>query len=105
MRLIQFETSDEKRRVGVVDGERVLDVTSLLPDCPRVLDLFHASRRGGLALAAFIRQQLGLGRAPAEFSYPELLATQPHTGRAFLRPPLDHPDPYHLLISGTGLTH
>lgn len=105
MRLIQFETADEKRRVGVVEGERALDITSLLPDCPRVLDLFHVSRRAGLPLAAFIRRQLDQTQRPAEFSYPELLATTPRTGRAFVRPPLDHPDPYHLLISGTGLTH
>jgi len=68
MRLIQFETADEKASLGVVEGERVLDVTSLLPECPRVLDLFHASRRAGLPLAAFIRQQLDQTRRPAEFS-------------------------------------
>ncbi len=52
-----------------------------------------------------MRQHLGQGKRPTEFSYPELLATPPRSGRAFLRPPLDHPDPFHLLISGTGLTH
>ncbi|HEV8062349.1 MAG TPA: AraD1 family protein [Gemmataceae bacterium] len=105
MRLIQFETSDEKRRVGIIEGERALDLTATLPECPRILDLFFASRRAGVSLAAFVRQHLDQGKRPTEFSYPELLASPPRSGRAFLRPPLDHPDPYHLLISGTGLTH
>ena len=105
MRLIQFETSDERRHVGVVAGTMVVDFTAILPDSPRVLDLFHASRRAGISLATFVQQHLDKAERHREFSYPELLATAPGTGRAFLRPPLDHPDPFHLLVSGTGLTH
>ena len=105
MRLIQFETSDEKRRVGLIEEDRALDVTAILPDCPRILDLFHASRRAGLKLAEFVIRELGQASKPPTFAYEELLATPPGTGRAFVRPPLDHPDPFHVLISGTGLTH
>jgi hypothetical protein len=105
MRLIQFETSDEKRRVGSIDGERVLDITALLPECPRILDLFYASRRAGTRLTAFVQETLARGKKPPGFSYPELLAAAPFSGRAFVRTPLDHPDPFHVLVSGTGLTH
>jgi hypothetical protein len=105
MRLIQFETSDEKRHVGVVEDERVLDLTAGSPSFVRVLDLFQASRRGGVRFGAFVQETLSkVGKLPT-FSYSELLATPPRTGKAFIHPPLDHADPFHVLISGTGLTH
>lgn len=91
MRLIQFENSAGQRLVGRVEGSRV-----------QVLR--NTSNTRELALAA-IRNQRGLEQeAQARGSeagpvYAELL----EQGR--LLPPLDHQDPAHCLISGTGLTH
>ncbi len=105
MRLIQFETPDKKRHVGVVNGERVLDFTAVAPEFPRVIDIFLASRRAGNRLSAFVQETLTRAARPAALDYLELLAAAPNAGRAFLLPPLDHPDPFHVLVSGTGLTH
>ena len=105
MRLIQLETSDEKRHIGVVDGERVLDLTAVVPEFSRVVELFQASRRGGIRLRSLVQDVLSKAGKTPSFSYPELLAASPRTGSAYIHPPLDHADPFHVLVSGTGLTH
>ena len=91
MRLIQFEDTNGQRQVGLVDGALV-----------RVLRDTRSTRE--LALAA-IRAHHGLAQEVAlrgTDAGPED-ATLLHEGRVL--PPLDHEDPAHCLISGTGLTH
>ena len=105
MRLIQFETSDKKRHVGVIDGELVLDLTAVAPAYARVFDLFGASRRAGKRLNAFVQETLARAGRPPGLPYQDLLAAAPNSGKAFIHPPLDHADPCHVLVSGTGLTH
>ncbi|KAF0863482.1 AraD1 family protein [Pseudomonas sp. LD120] len=91
MRLIQFENSAGQRQVGVIEDQQL-----------RVLRNTVSTRE--LALAA-IRNQRSLqqeahqrGSDPGP-DYGQLL----QLGRVL--PPLDHEDPAHCLISGTGLTH
>ncbi|BAO60927.1 sugar transporter [Pseudomonas protegens Cab57] len=91
MRLIQFASSTGQRQVGVIEEQQV-----------RVLRNTSSTRE--LALAA-IRNQRSLqqeaqlrGNDPGP-DYAQLL----QQGRVL--PPLDHEDPAHCLISGTGLTH
>jgi hypothetical protein len=91
MRLIQFENDAGQRQVGVVDGDRIEVVRNT------------ASTRE-LALAAIAAQRSlenevlkrGTESGP---SYAHLLENR------LVLPPLDHEDPAHCLISGTGLTH
>ncbi|MNF23217.1 Fumarylacetoacetate (FAA) hydrolase family protein [compost metagenome] len=91
MRLIQFENGAGERRVGVVDGEQI----QLVRDCQSTRELALAAIRGGRSLQQQVQLQ-GLEPGPV---YAELLAA----GRVL--PPLDHEDPAHCLVSGTGLTH
>lgn len=92
MRLIQFEDSAGQRRVGVVEGDSIQVVNG-------------TSSTRTLALAAIanghsLQQEVqSAGTALSAESYTHLL----DTGRVL--PPLDHEDPAHCLISGTGLTH
>ena len=91
MRLIQFENTAGERQVGLVDGAQV-----------QVLKGTRSTRE--LALAA-IRAQRSLQEEVAQ------RRTEPGPDYAHLLqqgkvlPPLDHEDPAHCLISGTGLTH
>ncbi len=91
MRLIQFESACGQRHVGVIEGEQVQQVRG-------------ATTTRALALAAIAAgrglqdEVLARGTEPGP-SYPELL----EAGRVL--PPLDHEDPAHCLVSGTGLTH
>lgn len=91
MRLIQFESDAGERQVGVVDGERV----QLVHRCQSTRELALAAIRGGRSLQAEVATR---GSEPGP-RYAELLAA----GRVL--PPLDHEDPAHCLVSGTGLTH
>ncbi|TBU91616.1 AraD1 family protein [Phytopseudomonas dryadis] len=91
MRLIQFESAKGQRQVGIVEG-----------------DAIHTVRAAGstreLALAA-----IRAGRSLQD----EVTARGSETGPAYrdlqeagrILPPLDHEDPAHCLITGTGLTH
>ncbi|NBA93483.1 AraD1 family protein [Pseudomonas sp. R5(2019)] len=92
MRLIQFEDFQGQRCVGVIEGDKLLIVN-------------QAGSTRTLALAAIgngrnlIEEVQARGCTPATESYTQLLDA------ARVLPPLDHEDPAHCLISGTGLTH
>lgn len=92
MQLIQFETVSEQRRVGVVDADRVRTVANTAS----VRELALAAIGAGQGLAAEVEQR---GLADGLDSLSELLSA----GRVLA--PLDHDDPAHCLITGTGLTH
>lgn len=91
MRLIQFENEQGLRQVGVVGGEG-LDVVRGVRS---TRELALAAIRNGNSLVAQVDAQ-GCDAGP---SYRQLL----DSGRVL--PPLDHEDPAHCLVSGTGLTH
>lgn len=91
MHLVQFELTNGERRVGVVDKARVREVQG----ARSVRDLALAAIEARCTLEQHV-QTLGFG---ADHDYPELLA------ELRILPPLDHPDPAHMLVSGTGLTH
>ncbi|MFP3515389.1 AraD1 family protein [Pseudomonas sp. SIMBA_077] len=91
MRLVQFELNNGERRVGVVTADQVREVQG----ASSVRDLALAAIAVGTDLAQQV-QAHGLGDT---HDYPTLLS------ELRILPPLDHPDPAHMLISGTGLTH
>lgn len=91
MRLVQFESSQGARRVGVVDQGQVREVQGVCT----VRELALAAIQAGTGLQQQVAA-LGLGSG---HDYAQLLAT------LRILPPLDHPDPAHMLVSGTGLTH
>lgn len=93
MRLVQFLSEDGKRRVAKVEaGGRQLGV---LDDTERVYDLALAAGRTGTTLEELVTARLGNERV----DYNSIIANRR------LLPPLDHPDPAHCLVTGTGLTH
>jgi hypothetical protein len=90
-RIIQYKAPSGQRHVGIVKGEKI----SVLKDASTTYDLFHKSLQqhispGEMAL------QLDSGNRE---SYDDILREK----RILV--PLDHPDPYHTWITGTGLTH
>lgn len=104
MRLVQMMDAARGRRVGVVEGSTVCDVTAVQPTWRCVLDIFRAARRAGTTLDALVSDAMG-GARGAEVDYGALLQRRPGEGAVWLLPPVDHPDPAHCLITGTGLTH
>ncbi|MDP6353242.1 MAG: GguC family protein [Alphaproteobacteria bacterium] len=93
MRLLQFETANSERRVGVAEesGARF----AVLAGTERIYDLAIEAAHGGVTL-----ESVAAARVSDEtVAYEALLAEQR------LLPPLDHPDPAHCLVTGTGLSH
>jgi hypothetical protein len=91
MRLIQF-TRNGRRGVARIDGERAVAV----PGAESVIGLAQAALAGA---AGSLAQEIA-GRGDGErLDYAALLAS----GNVLA--PVDHPDPAHCLVTGTGLTH
>ena len=93
MHLLQFLDSSARRRVGLVLGPTGSIVA--LAGVQNLRDLALSARRTGQSLGDFVNT---LPTAES-VAYDDLLAD----GRVLA--PLDHPDPAHTLVSGTGLTH
>ena len=93
LRLVQFLDEHDVRRVAKVDeGSSQLQV---LADTTRVYDLALQAGRTGETLDVIVASRL----RDDWVDYDSIIATQR------LLQPLDHPDPAHCLVSGTGLTH
>lgn len=94
MRLIQFINSAAQREVGIIgdDGLRVDAVN----DTSSTHALAMAAIAAGHSLSAEVAAR---GTTPVPESYPTLLSEL----RVLV--PLDHEDPAHCLVTGTGLTH
>lgn len=92
MRLVQFLTTGGERRVAVVRDAVTLQ---LLQNTTYVRDLALAAQRAGQALTAVVEARL----SNETVSYEAVVADNR------LLPPLDHPDPAHCILSGTGLDH
>jgi len=93
MRLVQFINQVGKRRVAKVDAdERDLRI---LGDTESVYDLALAAGYTGSSLEELVTARL----SDDQVDYERIISDRR------LLPPLDHPDPAHCLVTGTGLTH
>jgi hypothetical protein len=104
MQLIQFIVPGRGRRVGLVQGDRVLDLTAAADAPTNVVELAGRAFGRGVRLAALV-DELARAAQGEELSYDRLLAAEADGAEPWLLPPVDHPDPSRVLVSGTGLTH
>ena len=93
MRIVQFLSDDGERQVGLVQEEG--SELRVLAGVSRVYNLASEAGRVGSALGQLARERVSDRTA----DYQRVVAEQR------LLPPLDHPDPAHCLVTGTGLTH
>ncbi len=91
MNLVQIVDSKGKRRVGLVDGGNVV----LLKKVASTLDLARMALKEGKSLKT-MAQNLA---SSATEDYARALKQKR------VLAPVDHPDPAHCIITGTGLTH
>ena len=91
MNLIQFIKSDGKRAVGAIEGGEA----HIVKGATSVYALARKAAADGVKLKALVADK-GLGK-PID---PAAILAE---GR--MLPPVDHPDPSHLHVTGTGLTH
>lgn len=91
MRLIQFKDDQDKRKVGIVNGKSI----SLLEEVETMRHLAMAAIAGNTSL----ERQAQLLSGQVQEDYASILRDK----RILV--PVDHEDPAHCLVSGTGLTH
>jgi len=92
LRLVQFTDRSGARRVAASEDGKTLRVLS---GVTRIYDLALLAARTGSTLEATAKLKIGTDTQ----NYDEVVSEKR------LLPPLDHPDPYRCLISGTGLSH
>jgi len=92
LRLIQLQDGEGRRQLAVADAE---GRGRILQGAATTYDLAMAALAHDISLAAAV-ERLGVG---AEVDLDAAL----EAGRILV--PIDHPDPAHLVVSGTGLTH
>ena len=93
MRLLQLKDDSGRRRVARVgDDKTTLDV---LAGYDGVLELARDAIRRGCRLDDLVR----VSKVDQRLEYDDV----ERAGQ--VRVPIDHPDPAHLLVSGTGITH
>lgn len=94
MRLIQFFNTAGQREIGIIrDDGRYVDVVCGVQS---TRELAMAAIAGQRTLTEEVARR---GTAPAQDTYDVLL------GERRILVPLDHEDPAHCLVTGTGLTH
>jgi hypothetical protein len=91
MHLIQFTDESGKRAIGATDG----GITKVVAGAQSVYELALEAADSGTSLAQVVTAK-GRGATVDR-------AALARDGR--LLPPIDHPDPAHLYVTGTGLTH
>lgn len=93
MRLVQFWGNNHERNVGLVRSTD--EQIAIVHGVAYLRDLALDAHRRGMALATAVQERVGA----ETIAYAQLIAEQR------LLPPLDHPDPAHCILSGTGLDH
>lgn len=91
MLLIQYRDEDGARRVGILDGDEIARIDGFAS----TVELARAAIRVKASLTALAREHATRDVC----SYAAVLAAQR------LLPPVDHADPAHCQVTGTGLTH
>jgi hypothetical protein len=92
MRIIQYQDVDGTRRVGLVQ------------DAGTIAELAGEQSVYSLALTA-IRRQCSLTHVLDTHAIERRELYETLIAERRILPPLDHPDPAHMLVTGTGLTH
>ena len=86
MRLIQFQLPEKGRRIGYIDGEGVVDLTSINAEWRRIYNLFLEARRSGKTIDAY------LAATPTEAAdqvlYNQLLTGRPGDASGWILPHL-----------------
>lgn len=92
MRLVQFLSANGSRQVGLVEEDALLRI---LRDTARIYDLALEAGRSESNLEQLVTDRL----SDQVVDYERVVAEKR------LLAPLDHPDPAHCFVTGTGLTH
>jgi hypothetical protein len=91
------------RRVGLIEEDSVFDLSSFNPDWNSIYKIFFNALQAGKNLEGYVYNS-DFRKSPVTRGYHELLTNRPGE-KMWILPPLDHSDPAHCVVTGTGLTH
>jgi len=103
MNIIQLKINNKNRALAVVIDNKIINLTSSDNSINSSYKLFEKVINEKLDLNKFLETLLK-GSNKFDFTFDKLLES-PEEYNVKVLPPIDHPDPYRLFISGTGLTH
>ena len=104
MKLIQLSNVDNSRIVGLILENKVFNITKANNEFETTYKLINYSITNNQNLDELLNKLLDKAN-PLDFSYDEILNSNNKNELPKILVPIDHPDPYRLFISGTGLTH
>ena len=104
MKLVQLSNVDNSRIVGLVLENKVFNITKVNNEFETAYKLINYSITNNQNLDELLNKLLDKAN-PIDFSYDEILNSKNKNELPKILVPIDHPDPYRLFISGTGLTH
>ena len=104
MKLVQLSNVDNSRIVGLVLENKVFNITKANNEFETTYKLINYSITNNQNLDELLNKLLDKAN-PIDFSYDEILNSNNKNELPKILVPIDHPDPYRLFISGTGLTH
>ena len=104
MKLVQLSNVDNSRIVGLVLENKVFNITKVNNEFETTYKLINYSITNNQNLDELLNKLLDKAN-PIDFSYDEILNSNNKNELPKILVPIDHPDPYRLFISGTGLTH
>ena len=104
MKLVQLSNIDNSRIVGLVLENKVFNITKVNNEFETTYKLINYSITNNQNLDELLNKLLDKAN-PIDFSYDEILNSKNKNELPKILVPIDHPDPYRLFISGTGLTH
>ena len=104
MKLIQLSNVDNSRIVGLVLENKVFNITKANNEFETTYKLINYSITNNQNLDELLNKLLDKSN-PIDFSDDEILNSNNKNELPKILVPIDHPDPYRLFISGTGLTH
>ena len=107
MRVIQYIMPSVGRRVGIIDDDKVYDLTSIYPEIDSVYEIFQLSQKWDRDFDTTIDSLVNnkSNKQAILLDYNQLLESKIGGLKPYLISPFDHPEKHKLLISGTGLTH
>lgn len=103
MHLVQLKLKNKSRVLGIIRDNRIINLTSKDKNLDSSYKVFEKVINEGIHLEEFLEELIG-NCEEFDFAYNDLLEN-PEKFDIKVLPPLDHPDPYRMFISGTGLTH
>ena len=103
MKLVQFILPEKGRRLGSLEQDTIIDITSENNKISSVYEAFIESRKINLTLDDYLNNSIN--KNCDQYNFFDLHKNEYGSKSPYLLPSFDRKDPNKLLISGTGLTH